>query len=45
MIPRVETSMPDNALSPIALNNHSANVGQLISIGGTAGANNEWLGE
>lgn len=37
MSPTVETSTPDNTPQPIGPYNHIAKVGQLISIGGTAG--------
>ncbi len=39
MSPQVETSTPPNTPNPIGPYNHIAKVGQLISIGGTAGVN------
>jgi 2-iminobutanoate/2-iminopropanoate deaminase len=39
MSPQVETSTPSNTPTPIGPYNHIAKVGQLISIGGTAGVN------
>jgi len=39
MSPQVETSTPRNTPDPIGPYNHIAKVGQLISIGGTAGVN------
>jgi 2-iminobutanoate/2-iminopropanoate deaminase len=39
MSPTVETSTPPNTLEPIGPYNHIAKVGQLITIGGTAGVN------
>ena len=39
MPPKVETSTPPDTPNPIGPYNHIAKVGQLISIGGTAGVN------
>jgi 2-iminobutanoate/2-iminopropanoate deaminase len=39
MSPTVETSTPPNTPEPIGPYNHIAKVGQLITIGGTAGVN------
>jgi len=39
MSPKIETSTPPNTPNPIGPYNHIAKVGQIISIGGTAGVN------